>query len=102
MNETTIREYKLADRHAGDLMATPSPLGPSLNEDDRKRLLSEAASLRAQARRQYKVQCLECGTELVGLSRKKFCGQAHQRRNWRRRLAAMNPGDTLPPPESAV
>jgi hypothetical protein len=73
-----------------------------LNEEERKRLLSESAKLRARARRQYKTQCLECSVELVGLARRRFCGQACQRRNWRRRLAAMGPGDPLPPPEEGV
>lgn len=70
-----------------------------LSEEDRQGLLSESARLRALARKQYVTNCRECGKEIVGLSRKKFCGQTHQRAHWRRRLAAMNPGDSLPPVE---
>ena len=79
---------------------TPARTIPEpLNEEERQRLLSEAARLRAAARKQYKTTCRECGKEIVGLSRKKFCGQTHQRAHWRRRLAEMNPGDELPPVE---
>lgn len=74
----------------------------AINEEERKRLLSESAKLRARARRQYKTQCLECQAELVGLARRRFCGQTCQRRSWRRRLANMKPGDPLPPPEDGV
>lgn len=71
-----------------------------INEEERKRLLSEMGKLAARARRQYRVECVECGKSLVGLSRRKFCTPACQRRDWRRRLAAMSPGDPLPPPGS--
>lgn len=79
---------------------SPGSMIPNLDfEEERQRLLSESAKLRAAARRQYKTFCRECGKELIGLSRKKFCGQTHQRAHWRRRLASMNPGDPLPPVE---
>jgi hypothetical protein len=78
----------------------PQVDGPEvLNAEERQKILSEMGKLRALSRRQYQVECYTCGKEIVGLSRKKFCGQTCQRVSWRRRLAAMKPGDDLPPPE---
>lgn len=87
-----IREHVVMDRveDLADQDALP------LNEEERQRLLSESAKLRAAARRQYKTVCRECGKEIVGLTRKKFCRQTCQRAHWRRRLKEMNPGDELP------
>jgi hypothetical protein len=97
MGKIAIREVGLGEIQPADL-DTESAEADVLNEPERQHLLSESAKLRAAARKQYKTYCREesCGKEIVGLSRKKFCSQNCQRRHWRRRLAAMSPGDVLP------
>lgn len=94
MGKFTIQELLVEN---GLDTITPSRTIPDpLNEEERQRLLSESAKLRAAARRRYKTICRECNKEIVGLSRKKFCGQTCQRAHWRRRLKNMSPGDDLP------
>lgn len=94
-----MRTLTIAER--GAPMDETEEIQP-INAEERKLLLSQMGKLAAAARKQYRTVCLECGKDLIGLTRKRFCSQAHQRRNWRRRLAMMNPGDTLPPPEAGT
>lgn len=98
MSKFSIRELSYDDVGI-DTITPPQMIPDPLNEEERQKLLSESARLRAAARRQYKTICRECQKEIVGLSRRKFCGQTCQRAHWRRRLKAMNPGDELPPVE---
>jgi hypothetical protein len=96
MSILAIRERPMNQTHDNRFEIADEP--QVLNEEERQRLLSESAKLRAAARKKYKTYCRreDCGKEIVGLSRRKFCGQTCQRAHWRKRLSEMGPGDELP------
>jgi hypothetical protein len=63
----------------------------------------QSARLAGQAlvahRRLYRSHCAICGVEIVGMTRRRFCGGTHQRQSYRERAAHPRPDGSIPDPD---
>lgn len=62
---------------------------------NRLNLSSKFARDLAGKRKRMSIRCYECREEIVGTARKRFCGDACQRRHWRRRKKGLAPGESI-------